>query len=103
LADQTANWHFALGHPAAEGHFLGNPIIPGAVLLREIVAAVSAASASPGSRIDIMWAKFHRPVRPGDTMAISWSMADRGEVKFSCSTTGSDQPALTGALRIAPL
>jgi 3-hydroxyacyl-[acyl-carrier-protein] dehydratase len=95
----TATRHFASDYPAAQGHFPGNPIIPGAVLLREVVAAM--VSADDLSRREIVWAKFHQPVRPGDTMEIRWAAAGN-EIKFSCSIAGSDQPAMTGALRLPP-
>ena len=98
--------HFAIGHPAAEGHFPGNPIIPGAVLLREIVAAISSGEESGGEAArcrDIRSAKFHHPVRPGDSIVVSWTEEAGGDVRFSCSVTGSHRPAVTGALRLDPL
>jgi len=95
LDNRTATLHFALDHPAADGHFPGDPIIPGAVLLSEIVAVVSA-----GKRCrEIRSAKFHRPVRPGDTLVVSWTPGAGGEIRFSCLVAGSEQPAVTGALR----
>jgi 3-hydroxyacyl-[acyl-carrier-protein] dehydratase len=98
---KTATRHFAVGHPAADGHFPGDPIIPGAVLLREIVAAVRAIDDTAGDEsilYDIRSAKFHQPVRPGDTLVISWTTAAGGDVRFSCVLAGSGQPAVTGAL-----
>jgi hypothetical protein len=105
----TATHHFASGHPAAEGHFPGNPIIPGAVLLREIVAAISGLSQSsdvPHSdvrhsdvRREIVWAKFHRPIRPGDSVEIRWETVGDG-VRFTCSVSGSDHPEVTGVVRL---
>ena len=97
----TATRHFAIGHPAADGHFPGDPIIPGAVLLREIAAAIRANDAAAGEgtvAYDIRLAKFHQPVRPGDTLEISWTTAAGGDVRFSCVLTGSRQPAVTGTL-----
>jgi 3-hydroxymyristoyl/3-hydroxydecanoyl-(acyl carrier protein) dehydratase len=105
LVDRTATRHFAVGHPAAEGHFPGNPIIPGAVLLREVVAAISATGEAPGAAAtgcEIRSAKFHRPVRPGDTLVISWTGEAGGEIRFSCAIAGSERLAVTGALRLAP-
>jgi acyl-CoA synthetase (AMP-forming)/AMP-acid ligase II len=97
----TATRHFAVGHPAAEGHFPGNPIIPGAVLLREVVAAICAAGDAPDepARCEIPWAKFHQPVRPGDTLVISWA-ASGAEIRFSGTIAGAAQPAVTGAVRL---
>src|SRR4051812_28539408 len=78
--------HFPSGHPSAEGHFPGNPIIPGAVLLREVLAAIA-----PATPVEILWAKFHVPVRPGNTIEIEWATA-ADEVRFRCSIAGSDRP-----------
>jgi 3-hydroxymyristoyl/3-hydroxydecanoyl-(acyl carrier protein) dehydratase len=33
---------FAPDHPTAAGHFPGNPILPGALLLDEVVLAIAA-------------------------------------------------------------
>jgi 3-hydroxyacyl-[acyl-carrier-protein] dehydratase len=104
-ATNVVSRHFAVGHPAAEGHFPGNRIIPGAVLLREIVAAISSGEESGGNAArcrDIRAAKFRHPVRPGDTIVVSWTEQAGGEISFSCSVAGSDGPAVTGALRLDP-
>ena len=95
----TATRSLAKNHPAADGHFPGNPIIPGAVLLREIVAAVCATSEAVGAarRLTIRSAKFHHPVRPGDTLVVRWTVQTE-EVRFTCSVAGSDRPVVTGIL-----
>lgn len=92
----AAERHFALDHRAAEGHFPGNPILPGAVLLGEIIAAISGQRAM---RCEIRAAKFHRPVRPGDRLRIVWSDAVDADIRFSCSVTGGEPPAVTGSVR----
>jgi 3-hydroxyacyl-[acyl-carrier-protein] dehydratase len=96
---------FAEEHPAAEGHFPGNPIIPGAVSLREIVAAISRADDAPdgaAAGCEIRSAKFHRPVRRGDTLVVSRTSEAEGTVRFSCAIVGSDRQAMSGALRLPP-
>ena len=50
-------------HPALPGHFPGEPIVPGVVLLNEVLSAI------PG-RMHIPWAKFHAPLLPGEEFAI---------------------------------
>jgi len=50
-------------HPALPGHFPGDPIVPGVVLLDEVLSAL------PG-RMDIPWAKFHAPLRPAEEFVI---------------------------------
>ena len=53
----------AADHPALPGHFPGDPIVPGVVLLDEVLSAL------PG-RMDIPWAKFHAPLRPAEEFVI---------------------------------
>src|SRR5271156_3474597 len=96
FATRTASRHLAVDHRSAEGHFPGNPIIPGAVLLREIIAAIMGERQGGDAtrRLEIPSAKFHHPVRPGDTVIVAWTEKTDGEVRFSCSVAGSDRPAV---------
>jgi 3-hydroxyacyl-[acyl-carrier-protein] dehydratase len=64
---------FAAGHAAAHGHFPGNPIIPGALLLSEALRAVGAALERDLSRCTVRSAKFPAPSRPGERIDISYS------------------------------
>jgi 3-hydroxymyristoyl/3-hydroxydecanoyl-(acyl carrier protein) dehydratase len=56
----------AADHPAAQGHFPGNPIIPGAVLLSETVRAIEARLGRTLEPYRVRRAKFPHPARPGD-------------------------------------
>lgn len=89
---------FPLDDPASVGHFPGNPIIPGAVLLREVVRAISAGgdSACRGVRS----AKFLHPVRPGDRLTIVWEATSAGDVGFLCSTGTPERRVVTGTLSL---
>ena len=81
----TVERFFAPDHPAAQGHFPGNPIIPGAVLLSETLRAIEAnldLSLSPGQ---LGSAKFLHPARPGDRVTIEFSDSARGAIRFACS------------------
>ena len=57
-------------HPAFVGHFPGHPVLPGVVLLAEVVAGVERCLGLPMDRIVIKVAKFHAPVSPGATLAV---------------------------------
>jgi 3-hydroxymyristoyl/3-hydroxydecanoyl-(acyl carrier protein) dehydratase len=69
---------FAPDHPTAAGHFPGNPIIPGALLLD---AVLQAAGTGPGV---IRSAKFLLPLRPGEPMRVHWETLASGAVTFEC-------------------
>jgi len=83
--------HIAADHPALAGHFPGFPIVPGVVLLDETLHAIeqsqSATHELPPWQIGTV--KFHRIVRPGDKLALSFEWRADGVVQFElhhCST-----------------
>ena len=80
----TLDCPFAPDHPAAAGHFPGNPIIPGAVLLSAALRAIEQSVAVRISRKAArLAAKFPHPARPGDSMRIEFSAAAAGTFKFT--------------------
>jgi 3-hydroxymyristoyl/3-hydroxydecanoyl-(acyl carrier protein) dehydratase len=85
-----------LDHPASLGHFPGDPIIPGAVLLSETLQAIEAALGASLVPLQITSAKFLHPTRPGDRVVIEFSRTARGEVRFTCAVEG--KPVLTGQM-----
>lgn len=90
----TAERRFPLDHPAAQGHFPGNPIIPGAVLLSETLSAIEAGLGVSLSPCRVKSAKFVHPVRPGDRVAIEYSGFVKRGIKFTCAVEG--QAVLSG-------
>ena len=62
--------HVAADHPAYAGHFPGNPILPGVVVLAEVMAALAAATGSPASAWRLANVKFVSPVTPGTALAL---------------------------------
>ena len=96
-ATGQADCGFAADHPTAAGHFPGNPVIPGAVLLAEIRASLRAHGLDGLPRA----ARFHRPVRPGDRLRLVWHAAAEG-TRFSATIIGDPAPAVTGLLAAVP-
>lgn len=99
---QSIERRFAGDHPTAAGHFPSNPIIPGALLLDEVVAAI-AGNVGAEHGILIRTAKFFRPVRPGDSMNVRWQSAVSGVVRFECRVVGDADVAVAGTLEIGPI
>lgn len=71
-------------HPAAQGHFPGNPVIPGAVLLSETVRRIEAGLGRSLAPYRIRRAKFPHPARPGDELRIAFTDAG-GSIRFECA------------------
>lgn len=92
---------FPADHPSAQGHFPGNPIIPGAVLLSETLQAIGASLGVDLSPCRIHSAKFLHPVRPGDRVLIDFMRVTPDAIRFACAVGG--QNVLTGQVQcIAP-
>lgn len=87
---------FKADHPALQGHFPGNPVIPGALLLSETLQAIGIGSGANRVPFQITSAKFLRPTLPGDRVLIEFSHGARGEIRFTCAVSG--KPVLTGKL-----
>ncbi len=84
-------------HPASRGHFAGNPIIPGAVLLSETVMAILRQVDAPPAPLVVHSAKFPHPARPGDRVVIEFSGGGGGgALRFTCRVGG--KPVLTGQM-----
>ncbi len=92
-------------HPAFAGHFPGQPLLPGALILAEVMAAVQrvpALAARLGSHPMLAAAKFLAPVRPGSLLSIDLQPeagAARG-VRFDVRCNGV--VAVTGRWTAAP-
>jgi 3-hydroxymyristoyl/3-hydroxydecanoyl-(acyl carrier protein) dehydratase len=84
-------------HPASRGHFPGNPIIPGAVLLSETLQAIEASAGAPLAPFSLSSAKFLHPARPGSRLVIEYSRTAAGEIGFTARVHG--KTVLTGRLR----
>jgi 3-hydroxymyristoyl/3-hydroxydecanoyl-(acyl carrier protein) dehydratase len=80
-------------HPTAPGHFPGNPILPGALLLDLVVASI--AGERDGDAVQIKSAKFLQPVRPGARIALRWQTL-AGGIQFECNVAGQSGPVMTG-------
>lgn len=80
--------HIAADHPAGAGHFPGNPIIPGALLLAEVLRAVVDAERMDIGSCNVKSAKFQHPARPGDTVEIEYDFSVQGVIDFKCTVAG---------------
>ena len=67
-----------LNHPCYAGHFPGNPVVPGVLLLELVIEALGR-----GAPRAIVSTKFHRVLKPGERCVLESKTAG-GAVSFRC-------------------
>ena len=84
--------HVPHDHPSFAGHFPGQPVLPGVVLLSMVMEALQSRLGTP-AQID--QAKFLAPVLPGDTLALAVTAQGNG-LRFEL--TRDNTPVARGQL-----
>ena len=70
-------------HPALEGHFPGNPVVPGVILLEEVLTALKEWI--PDSHVyGFQSVKFLQPVKPDSCFTVDLEQTNPGIIKFKC-------------------
>jgi 3-hydroxyacyl-[acyl-carrier-protein] dehydratase len=87
---------FPTDHPALPGHFPGNPIVPGAVLLSEVATALLARK-NGGHISGFPSVKFLSPLRPDQAADIVFT--DKGPGHVSFEVVSGDRRIVSGSLR----
>ncbi|MGH8041825.1 MAG: hypothetical protein ACREPN_07265 [Rudaea sp.] len=90
------HFHIAALHPALPGHFPGNPIVPGVILLERAAAAVTRGF---GLRIvGVVQVKFLRPLRAEESCALQLTRAGN---RASLRILRGDELVASGTLELA--
>ena len=76
-------------HPAFAGHFPGTPILPGVVLLDEMLHALEARAGVAAVQWRIGSAKFLKPVTPGEQLQIEHEALANGSLRFAILSGGA--------------
>ncbi|MBK7541881.1 MAG: hypothetical protein IPP10_02775 [Candidatus Competibacteraceae bacterium] len=69
-------------HPSLAGHFPGNPIVPGVVILDAVLRAFKSEYPSRSAH-GMPVVKFLTPLRPGQACAIRF-LESNGKLRFDC-------------------
>ena len=86
----------AADHPAYEGHFPGEPVLPGAVLLDAVIGALEAAAGGAARTWQVSVVKFLGAVRPGEPLELEHEALESGAVRFR--VTSGARTVATGML-----
>lgn len=95
----------AADHPAYAGHFPGQPILPGVVLLDAALHALATQQGLPGATGQIKSAKFRSPVQPGEALTLHASAMPGGGLRFeirALDARGHERTVASGALVFSP-
>lgn len=87
-------------HPALPGHFPGRPIVPGVLLLDEVLRAIAAREPALPPPDRLLRAKFLRPVLPGQEVMLELGERRDGRVAFAGRVAGA--VVLRGEFACAP-
>ena len=87
----STSMQIAHDHPAFAGHFPGQPLLPGVLLLAQVLEAALADPALAG-RVSaaprLSSAKFLSPVRPGDRIELSFDSTSSARLGFEVRCGG---------------
>ena len=75
-------------HPALAGHFPGNPILPGVVLLDYLQQWLITCQPHAIHQFQLISVKFLRPVTPGERLTLSLHTGDRQRYRLQAQTDG---------------
>ena len=99
-----ARENVSLDHPCFPGHFPGQPILPGVLLLQRVMYLAQTSLARPLEECTVYNVKFLASVAPGDVLDVQLAKANSDEYKFTVRVIrGEDEDgvvACIGQLRI---
>lgn len=88
----------AADHPALPGHFPGHPLVPGVVLLDEVLSQARQWLGRPLQARSLAQAKFSAPLRPGQQARLQLTLTDN-RLKFEIHSAA--QPIAQGSFTLA--
>ncbi|MFO7594114.1 MAG: hydroxymyristoyl-ACP dehydratase [Pseudomonadota bacterium] len=84
-------------HPALAGHFPGNPVVPGVVILGAVQSALNEWQCNRVV-VELPSVKFVSPLLPGERLNIKLNLRDETTAGFEC--LADDRPVAQGKLKL---
>ena len=81
---------FPAEHPAFPGHFPGAPVVPGVLLLDELVRALATELRQPYTAFVVQSVKFLHAVRPGERVFWRYTKTPAGSLQMTLSVDDCD-------------
>ncbi len=82
------SWVVPHDHPALAGHFPGQPIVPGVVLIDRVILFAERLPGCASVCWQIANAKFLSPVGPGETLSFIFEVRGGGAISFNVRAGG---------------
>lgn len=93
-------------HACFAGHFPGQPILPGVLLLERVMAFAQVQLPGALKNFSLLNVKFLAPVLPGAQLTMQITASQPGDYKFAVLLLGTqgaaDTLACSGQLRLLP-
>lgn len=86
-AQYTASIRVPRDHPALAGHFPGNPIVPGVLVLEQLLEAAEGRLGHALRICGLAHVKFPAPLLPDEEARASFQI-DRGRLEFEVEHAG---------------
>ena len=87
-SDNVHSWVIAADHPALAGHFPGQPVVPGVLLLDEALHAIALHYRLSPAQCELGQVKLLSPVSPGERLSLRHTRTPRGHIDFEVQTAG---------------
>jgi 3-hydroxymyristoyl/3-hydroxydecanoyl-(acyl carrier protein) dehydratase len=86
----AARVEIPVDHPCFPGHFPGQPILPGVLLLERVMALAQTSLAQPLDECTLHNIKFLAPVAPGDLLDVQLAATAPNVYRFTVRVVQGD-------------